>query len=987
MNKLCSIVLAFTLLIGMLSTVLSNFFVVEAAETNNTPIQLVMMSNQQNAINSHVNFKLLVDSESTKAKDEVFSLDYSTGLKLNIDKVVEDNKGTIEVIEHSENDHKLTFKLISKSPNIEVSFESVAVSAGTFHLNAKSEKLTSNELVINIQDEENSNMEQVNEEKESSVNKGKKEEQFAASWSIDDPGDLDGWEQIGTNKPIEFPVKNSKADRKYFMYFGSINTYSTTGEGNVNWRSDLDRPIPSSDMQGPDAGNFQIITQTATPGKGAASSKQQWMSYNYQAGVLKEYGYGLSVQRTDTLYEVGGKFGLANAVGKGVTPGKYGFPIAKLYKKKDSPGLRAYSEVKEKIAGQDIVVGHLRVTMTPIGETGRIKTDIRFLNLEQNQHYYTFIYGVHSDLAGNHYGTPTYSLGNLNGLYVGIDGVTRDQITPDGQPYRVYFFKDGYPNEPSEFRPMDNILSAMHTSRVENIAAYWGPQVGSDKGFDPLARGISLSEDPGKGGVFKADHPIYSFKWEPEQVKPGERMDMRQDMAVTEENAEPEPPEPEPTFDLIEEVTHQDGTKADTAKTDELLHYKITLKNGADQAQKKDVQLAILNQKLDENLIDPINMEMKDSGGENIGKVTYNEGSRTITAVNTVQPINGSKDIIVEYDAKVKKETPFNTIIKEQTTAQVFEVNSNGKFINVTSNEVQTKVVKDLFSLIEEVTHQDGTKAETAKADEMLHYKITMKSEVENEDISYQIAMINQKLDENLIDPINMEMKDSDGNNIGKATYNEGSRMITSYNTIQPISGSKDITVEYDAKVKEETPVDTIIKGQATSEVFVVNSNGKSTKATSNEVQTKIIEDENGNLEFVSAPNSVSFGEELKVSSQDRTYSVQSTDGKLTVQDNRTVGQSWSMTAKLLTDMTSENGHLLQDSLHYYHKGQDYIFQKDTSLPVYEMVSTGNEPVNISDFWDAKQEGMTLKVKAGQAYAEAYKGSIQWTLQDVPRND
>ncbi|MDO6662036.1 MucBP domain-containing protein [Bacillus thuringiensis] len=153
------------------------------------------------------------------------------------------------------------------------------------------------------------------------------------------------------------------------------------------------------------------------------------------------------------------------------------------------------------------------------------------------------------------------------------------------------------------------------------------------------------------------------------------------------------------------------------------------------------------------------------------------------------------------------------------------------------------------------------------------------------------------------------------------------------------------------------------------------------------ETQTIVFIYENGNLEFTSAPSSVSFGTDLKISSEEKAYPLQSKEGTLTVQDYRVVGQAWSMTAKLLADMTSEKGHVLQDSLHYYHKGEAYVLQKNISLPVYETVSTGNELVTISDLWDAKQEGLILKVKAGQAYAEEYKGTIQWTLQDVPGND
>ncbi|PGZ57891.1 hypothetical protein COE58_24450 [Bacillus cereus] len=611
------------------------------------------------------------------------------------------------------------------------------------------------------------------------------------------------------------------------MYFGKIDTKMTSGESSY---SNLNKEISSDRI---DAGNFQIITKTEHPGKGAASSNQQWLSYNYEQGRLLPISYGLALLRTDILNaKPSSGNSLASAGGSDNRPG---FRINKLYKKQDGSGLRAYSNVVDKY-NSNLVLGQLRVTLTPIGDTGRIKSEIRFLNNEKSPHYYTFMNGIHSDLAGNHTATKTYSLGNLKGIYAGIDGVSTGQVTPDKLPYRVYFHKDGYPNEPSEMRPKDEL-----NGNWFSIGHYWN-------NYDPLAKGISLDDDPGRGLEFKANHPVYSFKWDPRLVQPGERMDIRQDISVTEEgeNTPPVISLDQEDQECIKGDLHISGKWHDADSDFVDLYYQID-----DGTPKKFAE----------------NVENKIPGTEYAWDTT----------IPSAEIPNGNHNI------------------------KVYAIDSKGSTSNIA--EVNLKCSKSIV---------------TAK------------------------------------------YVDEQGNELSQPIEKSGE--IGETYKFEPIT-----IPGYKLKTIEGNPEGTFTK----------------------DPQTVVFIYEKGNLEFISAPTSVSFGTNLQVSSADKTYIVKSKEGNLTVQDNRVAGQAWSMTAKLLEDMTSESdqNHKLLDSLHYYHKGQDYTFKKDTSLPVYEMVSTGNEPVNISDFWESKLEGLVLKVRAGQAYTESYKGTIQWTLQDVPGNN
>ncbi|MCC2454347.1 pectate lyase-like adhesive domain-containing protein [Bacillus cereus] len=147
-----------------------------------------------------------------------------------------------------------------------------------------------------------------------------------------------------------------------------------------------------------------------------------------------------------------------------------------------------------------------------------------------------------------------------------------------------------------------------------------------------------------------------------------------------------------------------------------------------------------------------------------------------------------------------------------------------------------------------------------------------------------------------------------------------------------------------------------------------------------------IIYVEGGYLNLLSAPNTLSFGDDLKVSSKDETYSLKQLDKKLTVSDERAERSPWTLTGKMIKVLENEKGYTLPDAVLYKHQGQSKILNENT-INVYENTSGNEGTIDISENWLSNEEGLFLHVKAGEAKVGSYSGKIQWTLQDTPVNE
>lgn len=138
-------------------------------------------------------------------------------------------------------------------------------------------------------------------------------------------------------------------------------------------------------------------------------------------------------------------------------------------------------------------------------------------------------------------------------------------------------------------------------------------------------------------------------------------------------------------------------------------------------------------------------------------------------------------------------------------------------------------------------------------------------------------------------------------------------------------------------------------------------------------------------LKFISAPSQISFGESLKISTKSEVYPISEMTGSLAVQDTRTVKSKWSITAKMSKFLESSSGHTLKNAIYYRHGSQNLLLGAE-AISVYDGLSQNDDVLAISDEWTG-EEGLSLKIKTGAAFPEAYSGEISWTLLDTPANE
>lgn len=290
------------------------------------------------------------------------------------------------------------------------------------------------------------------------------------------------------------------------------------------------------------------------------------------------------------------------------------------------------------------------------------------------------------------------------------------------------------------------------------------------------------------------------------------------------------------------------------------------------------------------------------------------------------------------------------------------------------------------FELKHEGTNSNGKKLSEGikvKQGEELTYTLSLNSLDSINEVQGNYAKVNFALEiaEELENISNIQVLDNEGKVIGQGAYDEASKMITGDLTAKDVAIQKTVNLTYQTTVKKETEVGAIIKssGRVNSEVTLGEESLVIKELTSNELANEI---EAGMLEFISAPTTLDFGKDLLISHKAETYGVNELEGEaLIVQDNRSPGNSWEVTAAIITELTSSLG-VLDESLYYANGQTDLKLTKDEQVVEARTTEDGNA-VNLSEGWN-ETKGIRLKVKAGQAKAASYTGEIRWTLRNVP---
>lgn len=83
--------------------------------------------------------------------------------------------------------------------------------------------------------------------------------------------------------------------------------------------------------------------------------------------------------------------------------------------------------------------------------------------------------------------------------------------------------------------------------------------------------------------------------------------------------------------------------------------------------------------------------------------------------------------------------------------------------------------------------------------------------------------------------------------------------------------------------------------------------------------------------------------------------------------------------------LTSTGNQVLPNAVQYTRQGQTSIINSAATV-IFETVSPNDEAVDVSDNWFPNGDGLSLKINPGEAYSEAYNGTINWTLQNTPAN-
>ena len=144
-------------------------------------------------------------------------------------------------------------------------------------------------------------------------------------------------------------------------------------------------------------------------------------------------------------------------------------------------------------------------------------------------------------------------------------------------------------------------------------------------------------------------------------------------------------------------------------------------------------------------------------------------------------------------------------------------------------------------------------------------------------------------------------------------------------------------------------------------------------------VEVTVVE---GKVEF-STPANISFGTH-QLARGINYYPSENLQSPITVTDTRGKGNSWQLSAKLKTEFTNDNGKTLPNALVYKENSSEKTITTANSQLIASKTTTKRIDItDVSANWSNNQ-GLFLKVNAGEAVTGEYTGVIEWTLNDAP---
>ncbi|MRJ30461.1 hypothetical protein FDP48_10930 [Enterococcus faecalis] len=383
---------------------------------------------------------------------------------------------------------------------------------------------------------------------------------------------------------------------------------------------------------------------------------------------------------------------------------------------------------------------------------------------------------------------------------------------------------------------------------------------------------------------------------------------------------------------LEEEVLNEKGEIATEAEAGEKLHYKATLKG--DDGQTPETK--------------QVNKKEADKR-ESAGKVTIMYVDENKNEIAPAKILNGTTGM------------PISPSDKERIKISGYVSNGVSSWSGMDNKESEGDLINYYYPW---------------------EQKLIYKYKKFSGEIQYSQLTFIQILDPHLAQPENITLKKTDGTIVGTGEYDDSTRTVkATLNTEVP--QKEDILFEFDTKINEKVAEGTFIKGFSTAK-GEFNNETRFDEVTSNEVSTKIIERE-GYLTLVSAPETISFGEDLEINATKKEYPIVLKNNDLIVRDDRKEESPWRMTAKLLADFETLEKEALNETLYYRLHNKESIISKASESLIVERTSKPLEEINISKEWQ-NENGLFLSVPGNVAKAKRYHSVVQWSLQDVPMN-
>ncbi|HCM89926.1 MULTISPECIES: isopeptide-forming domain-containing fimbrial protein [Vagococcus] len=426
---------------------------------------------------------------------------------------------------------------------------------------------------------------------------------------------------------------------------------------------------------------------------------------------------------------------------------------------------------------------------------------------------------------------------------------------------------------------------------------------------------------------------------------------------------------------IKEMVFHEDNSVANEAYSGEKLHYVIEVAPISDVKSNYE-NLTFITQ-LSEFLENVSTIEVISENGEKV-EINNSDINNKQLIIELSKKIPLNEKLTVKYSAKIKKDVPAGKEIKAQMALEG-TVGNQMKMGKVISNQVITKIIPTTGKLVSEVFHQNGTQALNGTVGETLNFSLKLSPNNSLKDRTYTDLKFSVNIDDKLEEPTNILLIGENREKIGTGFFDSQTRQVH-FQLEKKIPTTDTVFCMYSSKIK---PINdsgiisvkgSLIEGYADDVLL--------SKVDSNESQIKV---EEGNLEFISSPPSVSFGNQLEIKGSKTEFSLYHKEGDLKVRDNRWGDHRWRMTARLLDDFKNTDNDLLKQTLFLRKNNQESIIGVEMDAVIKQESSSFNEVVNISGDWN-ENEGIFISIPPGTAKEAAYQAKIQWTLQDVPMN-